>query len=71
MTRKANVSKAKKNKKSTKRFMYHLYNNNEYIGTFDRKELQEIFNFSTNFWYKDGNKDNIIDYNKDIVFKRV
>lgn len=39
LTRENNTRKALKNKKSPKRFMYQLYKNNIYVGTFDRKEL--------------------------------
>lgn len=53
MTREDNTRKATKNKKSPKRYKYHLYKNEEYIGTYDRKELENLIGLKYKDFYKE------------------
>lgn len=55
LTRENNTRKALKNKKSPKRFMYQLYKNNIYVGTFDRKELGKNIGLKGKDFYQDTN----------------
>lgn len=55
LTRENNTRKALKNKKSPKRFMYQLYKNNIYVGTFDRKELGKKYWIKGKDFYQDTN----------------
>lgn len=55
LTRENNTRKALKNKKSPKRFMYQLYKNNIYVGTFDRKELGKNIGLKGKDFYRDTN----------------
>lgn len=55
LTRENNTRKALKNKKSPKRFMYQLYKNNIYVGTFDRKELEKNIGLKGKDFYQDTN----------------
>lgn len=55
LTRENNTRKALKNKKSPKRFMYQLYKNNIYVGTFDRKELAKNIGLKGKDFYQDTN----------------
>lgn len=55
LTRENNTKKALKNKKSPKRFMYQLYKNNIYVGTFDRKELGKNIGLKGKDFYQDTN----------------
>ena len=55
LTRENNTRKALKNKKSPKRFMYKLYKNNIYVGTFDRKELGKNIGLKGKDFYQDTN----------------
>lgn len=55
LTRENNMRKALKNKKSPKRFMYQLYKNNIYVGTFDRKELGKNIGLKGKDFYQDTN----------------
>lgn len=60
LTREANTSKATKNKPSSKRFMYKVYEGETFIGIFSRKELENKYNFSNKFWFKPENKNDVI-----------
>lgn len=55
LTRENNTRKALKNKKSPKRFMYQLYKNNIYVGTFDRKEFGKNIGLKGKDFYQDTN----------------
>ena len=55
LIRENNTRKALKNKKSPKRFMYQLYKNNIYVGTFDRKELGKNIGLKGKDFYQDTN----------------
>lgn len=55
LTRENNTRKALKNKKSPKRFMYQLYKNNIFVGTFDRKELGKNIGLKGKDFYQDTN----------------
>lgn len=55
LTRENNTRKALKNKKSPKRFMYQLYKNIIYVGTFDRKELGKNIGLKGKDFYQDTN----------------
>ncbi len=60
LTREANTSKAKKDKPNNRRFMYKVYEGETFIGVFSRRELENKYNFSNNFWFKSQNKNNVI-----------
>lgn len=55
LTRENNTRKALKNKKSPKRFMYQLYKNNIYVGTFGRKEFGKNIGLKGKDFYQDAN----------------
>lgn len=52
LTREENASIAKEGIKSPKRFIYKLYKNNEYIGSYDRNELKDIIGLRYFEFYK-------------------
>ena len=56
MSREDNTKKALKGKKSSKRYKYKLYKNNNYLGIFDRKELNNVIGLKYHDFYK--NTDN-------------
>lgn len=53
MPRDENTRKALKNKKSPKKFLYNLYQNNLFLGTYDRKELENLIGLKYKDFYKD------------------
>ena len=53
LTRKENTSIAHKNRPSPHRYIYELSKNGALIGTYDRKQLNDIFGISNKIWYKD------------------
>ena len=67
LTRDENTRIANQGKISPNRFLY-LYNNEIY----DRKELQNMLNFSTKFWHTKKNKINDVDFiYKNEILKRI
>lgn len=55
MTREDNTSKAKKGKKSTKRYKYKLYKDNSYLGIYDRNELEKVIGLKHKDYYIETN----------------
>lgn len=68
LTREENTRSARKGVKSPKRYLYRVFENEVYVGTFDRKEIQETYNLTNKIWYENGNKFTIKNY---VLIERV